>query len=256
MKKTRKLIFGFISLVLLGGFLVAGANFWKASLTVQRVLVHGNSVVQTNEILQFAHVGDGARMYDLDLMKIQKDVLSHYFIKEVVVERDLPSTIRITITERTPIAMINPGELRYLDPDGVVLPHSISGELFDLPLISGLPTGVSPKVGSPLTHLDIQEALAILSTARLVNREMFHLISEVRLRNGGDIVLYTAEGSIPVLFGRGNAASKLVRLETFWNEVVRERGSHLVQYIDVRFEDQVVVRWKEQLGTSKLLPRS
>ncbi|MEX1140114.1 MAG: FtsQ-type POTRA domain-containing protein [Bacteroidota bacterium] len=256
MKTTRKLTFGFISLVLLGGFLVAGANFWKSSLTVHRVLVHGNSVVQTNEILQLAHVNDGARMYDLDLLKIQKDVVSHYFIKAVLVERDLPSTIRIKVTERAPVAMINPGELRYLDPDGVVLPHSVSGELFDLPLIGGIPPDVSPKVGATLTHSDIQEALTILSTARLVNKEMFHLISEVRLRNGGDIVLYTAEGSVPVLFGRGNVASKLVRLETFWNGIVRERGSRLVQYIDVRFDDQVVVRWKDQQGKLKLLPRS
>ncbi|MEX2115351.1 MAG: FtsQ-type POTRA domain-containing protein [Bacteroidota bacterium] len=256
MKTTKKLTFGFVSLILLGGLLVAGANFWKSSLTVHRVLVQGNSVVQTNEILQLTHIGDRTRMYDLDLMKIQKDVISHYFIKEVVVERDLPSTIRITVTERTPVAMINTGELRYLDPEGVVLPHSVSGELFDLPLIGGIPDDVSPKVGSTLLHSDVQEALAILSAARQVNKEMFHLISEVRLRSGGDIVLYTAEGSIPILYGHGHAPSKLVRLEAFWNEIVRERGSHSVQYIDIRFDDQVVVRWKEQLGKSKLQPRS
>jgi cell division septal protein FtsQ len=195
-------------------------------------------------------------MYDLDLTKIRQDVVSHYFLKDVVVERDLPSTIRITVTERTPIAMINTGELRYLDPEGIVLPHSVSGELFDLPLISGIPSDVPPKVGAALTHADIQEALTILSSARLVNKEMFHLISEVRLRNGGDIVLYTADGSIPILFGRGHAASKLVRLESLWSEVVRERGSRSVQYIDIRFADQIVVRWKEPMGKSKLSPRS
>jgi cell division septal protein FtsQ len=256
MKTTKKLTFGFISLLLLGGLLVAGANVWKSSLTVQRVLIQGNSVVQANEILQLAHIADDARMYDLDLTKIRQDVVSHYFLKDVVVERDLPSTIRITVTERTPIAMINAGELRYLDPEGIVLPHSASGELFDLPLITGIPNDVPPKVGAELTHADIQEALAILSSARLVNKEMFYLISEVRLRNGGDIVLYTADGSIPILFGRGNAASKLVRLESLWSEVVRERGSRSVQYIDVRFDDQVVVRWKESPGTSKLSSRS
>jgi len=256
MKTTKKLTFGFISLLLLGGFLVAGANFWKSSLTVHRVLVQGNTVVQANEILQLAHIADGSRMYDLDLMKIQKDVISHYFIKEVVVERDLPSTIRITITERTPIAMINAGELRYLDPEGVVLPHSVSSELFDLPLISGIPSDIAPKVGATLTHSDIWEALTILSSARLVNKEMFHLISEVRLRNGGDIVLYTADGGIPILFGRGHAASKLVRLETFWSEIVQGRGPHFLQYIDIRFDDQIVVRWKQPQGKSTLLPRS
>ncbi len=256
MKTTKKLTFGFISLLLLGGLLVAGANFWKSSLTVHRVLVYGNNVVQTNEILQLAHIPDAYRMYDLDLMKIQKDVISHYFIKEVVVERDLPSTIRITVMERTPVAMINTGELRYLDPEGVVLPHSVSGELFDLPLISGIPSDASPRIGATLTHPDVQEALTILSTARLVRKEMFHLISEVRLRDGGDIVLYTAEGSIPILYGRGHAASKLVRLETFWNGIVQERGPRSVQYIDIRFDDQVIVHWKEPLEKSKLLPRS
>jgi len=256
MKATKKLTFGFVSLLLLGGLLVAGANFWKSSLTVHRVLVQGNTVVQANEILQLAHIGDGARMYDLDLMKIQKDVNSHYFIKEVVVERDLPSTIRITITERTPIAMINTGELRYLDPEGVVLPHSVSGELFDLPLISGIPSDVAPKVGATLTHPDVREALTILANARLVNKDMFHQISEVRLRNGGDIVLYAADGGIPILFGRGHIASKLVRLETFWSEIVQERGQHSLQYIDIRFDDQVVVRWGKAQGKSTLLPRS
>lgn len=256
MKTTRKLTFGFISLLLLGGLLVAGANFWKSSLTVQRVLIQGNNVVQANEILQLAHIPDAARMYDLDLTRIQQDVISHYFLKDVVIERDLPSTIRITVTERTPVAMINTGELRYLDPEGVVLPHSVSGELFDLPLVSGIPGGASLKVGATLTHADVQEALTILTSAQLVNKEMFHLISEVRLRNGGDIVLYTADGSIPILFGRGQAASKLIRLEALWGEIVRERGSRSVQYIDIRFEDQVVVRWKESQGKSKLSPRS
>lgn len=256
MKTTKRLTFGFISLLLMGGLLVAGANFWKSSLTVQRVLIQGNTVVQTNEILQLAHIPDAARMYDLDLTRIQQDVIGHYFLKDVVIERDLPSTIRITVTERTPIAMINTGELRYLDPEGVVLPHSVSGELFDLPLISGIPGDAKPKVGTTLTHADVLEALTILTSARLVNKEMFHLISEVRLRNGGDIVLYTADGSIPILFGRGQAASKLIRLEALWGEIVRERGSRSVQYIDIRFEDQVVVRWKESHGKSKLSPRS
>jgi cell division septal protein FtsQ len=251
MKTSRKLSLGFGGLLLMGGLLVAGANFWKSNLTVGRVLVQGNQVVQTNEILQLAHIAEGSLMYDLDLMKVQRDVISHYFLKQVVVERDLPSTIRITVTERSPVAMINRGGMRYLDPDGVVLPHSASQELIDLPLISGLPADVPATVGATLDHPDIREALAILRAAPMVNRDLFHLISEIRVRNGGDLVLYTADGGIPVIYGRGEPAAKLVRLETVWNEFVSERGAREIDYIDIRFEDQVIVRWKQSTQTSK-----
>ena len=72
------------------------------------------------------------------------------------------------------------------------------------------------------------------------------MISEVRLRNGGDIVLYAAEWGVPIIFGHGEIASKLVRLESFWNSVVRQQGVENLQYVDLRFDDQVVVRWSHK----------
>lgn len=254
MKTRRMVVLGTGMMVLLGGLIVAGANFWKSTLVVRNVQIHGNRVVAANEILQLAHITEGARLYELDLMQIQQDVLSHYFLKDVVVERDPPSGVRITVTERTPVAMINVGEIRYLDAEGVVLPHALSGELYDLPYISGVPPGVRANVGTTLTHPDIREALAIIATAQVVGPEVPHLFSEIRLRAGGDLVLYAAEGAVPIIFGRGNAGSKLLVLDVFWKNVVRERGPGSVQYIDIRFADQVVVKWKQ--GGTKSSKRS
>lgn len=231
--------------------LVAAANMWKSSLKVKRVIVEGNRIVDINEILQLAHVTKGMRMYEIDLMVIQKDVLSHHFIKDVVVARDLPVTLKISVVERSPIAMINRGEILYLDEDGFVLPHSVSREVFDLPIITGVPTSVKVGTGIQLRHPSVQEALNVLSAAKLVNKQLYHLISEVSIRPGGDLILYSAEEGIPVLFGRGNVVSKLARLDAFWNAVVRERGPQRLQYIDVRFEEQVVVRWMPERGQSK-----
>ncbi len=253
MTTSKKLTIGFIVLSLTGVALVVGANLWKSSLLVKKIVVTGNRVVDANEILQLAHVEFNQRMYDFDLMVIRRDVGSHYFLKDVVVERDLPSTLRISVVERSPVAMVNLDEVKYLDEDGVVLPHSFSKELFDLPLLSGIPSGVSFAVGRTVQHSDVLEALNILSTAKVVNKELYYLISEIRMRQGGDLVLYTAEGGIPVIFGRGNAPSKLVRLETFWNTIVPLRGSQNLQYVDLRFEDQVVVRWAGQPKASAVL---
>lgn len=223
--------------------LVVWSNVWKKNLTISHVRVEGNRIVEANEILQLAHVKNGSPMYELDLAAVQRDVASNFFVKDVTVERDLPSTIRLTVVERSPIVMINGLDILYLDQEGVVLPHSISKETFDLPILSGIGADTPLKIGSTLASTDVQEALNILASAKSVSREMYHLISEVRLRNGGDIVLYAAEWGIPILFGHGEVASKMVRLEKFWNEVVGERGAQNLQYIDLRYDDQVVVRW-------------
>jgi cell division protein FtsQ len=254
MKTTTMVVIGFGTLVVLGGALVTGANLWKSGLVVKNVVVLGNRVIDTNEILQLAHITEGSRLYDLDLLEIQRDVVSHYFLKAAVVERDPPSTVRITVTERTPVAMINTGEVRFLDGDGVVLPHAVSGELFDLPFISGIPQDARTEVGSTLTHPDIREALEILVAAPVVSPELSHLLSEIHLRSGGDVILYAAEGAVPILFGRGDAPKKLLLLDTFWKNAVLKQGSASVQYIDIRFTDQVVVKWKQ--GNTKYPKRS
>lgn len=246
MSTSRKTKFGLFGLLVLALGLVVLANVWKSDLKVKRVTIEGNRIVETAEIMQLIKVPKNSQLQDVDLMSVRRDILSHHFIKDVVVERDLPATLRVTIQERIPLAIINAAEILYLDEDGVVLPHSVSKLLIDLPVLTGMQGEGRLSPGATLKQADIQEALKILASSKAVSKDLYHMISEVRLRNGGDIVLYTAERGVPVIFGRGEIASKLVRLEAFWNEVVREQGSENLQYVDLRFEDQVVVRWNKK----------
>jgi len=246
MSTSRTLKFGFLGLGLLATGLVVAANLWKSDLKVKRVTIEGNRIVETAELTQLIKVPKNTQLQEIDLMAVRRDIMSHHFIKDAVVERDLPATLKVTVKERVPLAIINSTEILYLDEDGVVLPHSISKQLFDLPVLTGMPDGLALAPGTTLKNADIQEALKILACTKLVNKELYHLISEVRLRNGGDIVLYASEWGVPIIFGQGEIPSKLVRLEAFWNDVVRERGSDNLQYVDLRFDDQVVVRWNKK----------
>jgi cell division protein FtsQ len=246
MSSSRSLKFGFVGLGLLALALVVAANLWKSDLKVRRVTIEGNRIVEAAELTQLIKVPKNAQLQDVDLMAVRRDIMSHHFIKDAVVERDLPATLKVTVKERVPLAIINSAEILYLDEDGVVLPHSISKQLFDLPVLTGMPEGLALTPGTTLKSADIQEALRILACTKLVNKDLYHLISEVRLRNGGDMVLYASEWGVPIIFGRGDIPNKLVRLESFWNDVVRERGSENLQYVDLRYDDQVVVRWNKK----------
>jgi cell division protein FtsQ len=248
MSASRPVKYGLAMLLVLAVGLVVAANLWKSDLKVKRVMIEGNRIVETAEIIQLVNIKKNVQLEEIDLTAVRRSILSHYFIKDAIVERDLPATLKISVTERTPLAIINSDQIQYLAEDGVVLPHSMSKQLFDLPVLTGVPAGIALTPGTTIKDDDIREALRILTASKLVSKELYHLISEVRLRNGGDIVLYAAEWGVPIIFGRGEVVSKLVRLEAFWHDIVREQGSENLQYVDLRYDDQVVVRWNQKHG--------
>ncbi|MFH0988713.1 MAG: cell division protein FtsQ/DivIB [bacterium] len=248
MSTSRSIKFGMLGLLMAAIGLIAWANTWRTSLKVKRITIEGARIVGNQEIIKLAHIDRSMQLQDIDLTVVRKNILTHHFIKEAVVQRDLPATLIVSITERVPLAIINAGELLYLDEEGVVLPHSISKHIFDLPVLSGIPDNLAVAPGKTVKTDDLLEALHILATCKLVNKELYHMISEVHLRDGGDIVLYTADRGVPIIFGRGEVVDKLVRLESFWNSVVLTQGSENLEYVDLRYADQVVVRWRGKQG--------
>jgi cell division protein FtsQ len=123
MSTKRTLKFGFLGLGLLAIGLVVAANLWRSDLKVKRVTIEGNRIVETAELLQLIKVAKNTQLQEIDLMAVRRDIMSHHFIKDAVVERDLPATLKVTVRERVPLAIINSTEIQYLDEDGVVLPH-------------------------------------------------------------------------------------------------------------------------------------
>jgi cell division protein FtsQ len=233
--------------------LVFGANSWKSSLKIKQIKIDGNRIVGENEILQLTQVQIQSLLYNADLTAIQRNVMSHHYIKDAIVERNLPNSIHIQVVERVPIAIVNRPETMYVDDEGVVLPRSISHRIFDLPMMSGISESEPLAMGSTIKQPDVMEALHLLATMKMVNRPLYHNISEIQVRNGGDIVVYSTEGGIPIIFGRDDIPGKLVRLETFWNTIVRTRGAQSLQYVDLRYQDQIVARWNPDPSATKSL---
>jgi len=253
MNESKPKTFQVLILIALVICLALGANAWKSSLKISQIKIDGNRIVNTNEIIQLTKVQIGALLYKADLTAIQRNVISHHYIKDAVVERNLPNSINIQIIERVPIAMVSLSEPLYVDEDGVVLPKAVSYRIFDLPVISRISSSEPFVLGSTITRPDEIEALQLLAVLKNVNRPLYHNISEIQVRNGGDIVLYSAEGGVPIIFGRGDLSGKIARMEIFWNDIVRTRGVQYLQYVDLRYQDQIIARWNQEPGATKTL---
>jgi cell division protein FtsQ len=228
------------------------ANLWKSDLRIADVRVCGNTIVNEKEILSLASISKEQKLYGVDLLAAQRRIMQNAFIKSAVVNREAPNRISITVQERVPVAAIVLDKIEYLDADGVVLPPLRSGNIFDLPVMTGAFQPGEFVPGRQITSSEAKEALEILATAQQLGDELYRQISEVRVESGKDIVFYTAESGVPVVFGSEDVAAKLVKFDGFWKEIVLHHGAHELTYVDLRFEDQVVVFWNHDKEESQV----
>jgi cell division protein FtsQ len=240
---TVVLVGGTALLVVLLGTAVVAANAWKRDLRVTGVRCEGNSILADSVLVRLAAVPRGVRLYSVDLGAVRKRLRTQPYVRDVVVTRDHPGTVLLEVEERVPVAVIAGDPMLYVDEEGVVLPPARSELLFDLPVLTGALAAEPVRSGARLTGPGAREALTLLAAARGIGEELSRKISEFHLTPEGEVVAYTAEGGVPVAFGKGDGIEKMVKFDAFWRDIVHRRGVHGLEYVDLRYADQVVVRW-------------
>jgi cell division protein FtsQ len=118
---------------------------------VTAVRVEGIEAVAHAEVLQASQVRIGEPYLGLDLVAIRARVAALPRVASVRVTRDYPSSLRITVTERPPVASVSAGSVYWLvAADGTVLDAAASRPA-DLPYVASvpLPDGVGPGTRLP-----------------------------------------------------------------------------------------------------------
>ena len=221
------------------------ANSWKRAFRVARVRTEGNRILADSEITALARVPEQAPLYDVDLARARVRVMQNPYVRSAALARDIPDGLTITVEERTPVAALALGRELYIDARGFVLPRPRSGGLPDLPVITGAVRAAECVPGHRTASAAVRGALEILNDATAVGDDLYRLISEVHCREDSTFVLFTTESGVPVVFGRGDVAVKLLELDGFWKQIVSARGPSHLKTVDLRFADQVVVRWDD-----------
>jgi len=220
-----------------------GARIWMSDLPVSGVRIEGLRIVPSEEIFHLAAVPMEKQLYDVKLSEVRDRVRQNPFVKDVAVHRDPPDRILIQVEERVPQAVVAAGRMFYVDAEGMLMPVIRSENAFDLPVITGAAEVQQCEIGTHLTHPAIREALLLVMAAQRLDDALYRRISEVHIEPSGDLLLYTADGGVPVVVGRGDITTKLERFDAFWTAVVTSRGAQTLASVDLRFADQVVVRW-------------
>jgi cell division protein FtsQ len=224
-------------------FAVTWATYIASTTTVQIVEVAGSFHSSVNEIVDMSGVQSGDTLFAADPNLIAARVKRHRWVEEVAVTRWPTGTLSIAVEERVPVALVIertgvPGY--YLDRHGVILPVDTLAR-YDVPLLRGY-----DRIGERALRVDDDDTIELLGVLATLRPEADDLISDV-IRDeqaGFEIVTvpFRDKRGIRVRLGRGDYERKLATLVAFWSQAVVGRSSKSIEWIDLRFEGQVVTK--------------
>ncbi len=119
----------------------------------------------------------------------------------------------------------------------------------DIPVISNFRITEKLSPSKVYKNEDIIEAFRIIDAVKITDIELAKKLSEINLKNGGDVVLSFSGISFPIVFGRGNESKKMIYLSLVWERINNLKASFQnTEYIDLRFSNEAYIGTKENTG--------
>jgi cell division septal protein FtsQ len=172
-----------------------------------------------------------------DLRSLRADIRRLAWVKDASIQKVFPSTLRISVVERTPFALLERDGLRLADEEGNVLEKVYSLEEYDLPLISdekGFAEGFYEKW---------EAARLCLKSLPQAERER---LSGVRCNDYGSLELLFKNDPVRVIVGRGTPAEDLAGFRSRRAEWEGLFGPLAV--VNMSFDGRVYLRAAEPPG--------
>lgn len=201
----------------------------RAGLTVERVLVTGRRETRRVALIEALDVETGSPILALDIAAARERVERIGWVARATVERRLPSTVFVSVEERTPLAIWQrEGRFVLIDPVGEVIGQEGLDRYRHLPVVVG--EGAPRRAAALLALLETEPALkARVEAAVWVGERRWN----VKLDNGIDIRLPEDDAA--------GAWNRLARLEREHNLLARA-----IEAIDMRQPDRLIVRMTEE----------
>ena len=264
-------VFGLYLLWRTGEWALDKFVYENAEFAIQRVDVQTDGVITPDQLRNWSGVKLGANLIALDLASVKRNLQLEPVIDSVSVERVLPRTLKIRVTERSPIAQVNVPRpdgangvvifvfqldaagvvMQPLDPRSSVIPLS---QMKDgpLPVITGLNVSQLQR-GHHVALPQAQAALQLISA--FGHSPMAGLVDlrRIDVSAPGVIVVTTGQGG-EITFGLQNLEQQLRRWRLIYD--LGWRNNKAIASADLAVTNNVPVRWMEANAAPVVAPKN
>jgi cell division septal protein FtsQ len=229
----------------------------NADFAIQQIDVQTDGVIAPEQLRRWSGVKPQANLIGLDLAAVKRNLELVPVIETVSVERVLPRTLKIRVTEREPVAQVNVAQadavggifvrvfqidaagvvMLPLDPRLCIVPLAQMNS--QLPVIAGL-NAFQFQLGRRVELPQVQAALRLV--AAFEHSPMAGLVDlrRVDVSAPGVVVATTGQGS-EITFGLENLDQQLSRWRQIYNLGMSQ--SRTIASADLAVANNVPVRW-------------
>lgn len=200
---------------------------------VKDIVVEGTEKLVQEEIISLSQINIDENTFKINKKQVIKRIQENTYVETVNINRELPSTVKIKIKERTPqyIIQIANGNV-YIDSKGYIL--EISTEMLQLPILNGYETSIESiidfKNTKKLSDSDcakIEVVNQIIESA--TNNEILQYITAIDISNIENITLnLDGEKKVAYLGDGSNANLRILYLKKMINEEAGKEGEAFI----------------------------
>jgi len=234
-----------LSLLLVGFLGLSYANFVQAD-TIESINLYGQRTMSKERVSSLTEPYLGKPLRAIDLNRIQSSFLEYPLIRSAKVTRHYPNTLDIYLYDILPVAYIQVKEIMTLDDKATLLPLPDKGMLYNLPIITG--TNMDPRafqIGEIIPDETIKMLVNFLKLIRRDYQNIYLDISEISYDRRGIKLISATHGTSVLLGNEDDAVINSQILAAFISEDSDAGIISPYQYIDLRFDRQVIVKERE-----------
>jgi cell division protein FtsQ len=255
---------------MVGHFLLASQEM--ALIHPEQIQVAQNHYVSLVSVREIFRVDRGHSVLRIPLSERRRQIETLPWVEQASVLRALPNTIKVEITERTPIAFLRNGsDLALIDVHGVILDRPLKGN-FHFPVVTGISSDMpiedrelrmqlfasfSQQVESArggamdqVSEVDLTEAKDLCARITGLQGGSANGSANGTANNGGQ--WSNADAPILIHFGDSDFENKFL---TVLNDIGQWRaGAGSVESVDLRFNGEAVVNSDPTLVTKQQEP--
>ncbi len=209
--------------------------------SADRLVVTGENRLSEKQVLQQAQIKKGINIFSLNLSKARKRLLTHAWIVEAEVSRELPSGINIRIQEHKPLAILDLGRKFIINTSGEIFKEMAASDPDHLPIISGLQFSDINVRGKPLS-IPFKAVMNVMELGQKSESVLpYKQLKLIQVDREMGLTIYAFDRIKAIKIGYNNYPDKYAKLKNILLYLKKRRGFSHIESIDLNNLNRIVV---------------
>lgn len=219
-------------------------NEQLSTFKIENIKVEGNHILSKAEVLGLLGIGKEVKLLDIAPKNVAEKLVISPFIEAASAVYSLPSTLRITIKERKPVAFIYGRGLNLIDANNFIMPVPQTNMSWNLPIIRGIKQKLGVQ-GAITTSKQAQLAVEITSFIQLLDMPLKEMVSQLNFNSKHYVEIGLSGTRTVIRVDAHNYQDQLYVAAKYLKEYMDFNKLNRLEYVDVRFKNQIVIKEKK-----------